>query len=163
MRGGRTLNERIVTWHFVEDVLGWAAVLVAGIIMLFWDVPVLDPALSILITAYVLWNVVRHLRRVLAILLQAVPGGIDLEAIEERILDVSGICDVHHTHVWSQDGAHHVLTTHVVPEAVVTLEEAAALREAIRDALHGLGIQHATIEVEAPGVCPCGPHEGECR
>jgi cobalt-zinc-cadmium efflux system protein len=163
MRGGRSLNERIVTWHFVEDVLGWAAVLVASVIMLFWDLPVLDPALSLLITAYVLWNVVRHLRRVLAILLQAVPGEIRLEEIEERIRAVPGICDVHHTHVWTQDGEHHVLTTHVVPDTTVSLEDAAALRASIRDRLRGLGVQHATIEVEAPGACPCDEHEGVCR
>ena len=163
MRGGTTLNERIVTWHFLEDVLGWAAVLAASVIMMFWDVPILDPVLSVLITVYVLWNVIRHLRSVLSILLQAVPGEIRLEDIERRIRAIPGICDVHHTHVWSQDGEHHVLTTHIVPQGTVSLGEAAALRAAIRANLRRMGVQHATIEVEAPGTCPCDEHDGECR
>jgi len=70
MRGGRTLNERILTWHFVEDVLGWAAVLVVSVVMVLWSIPALDPAISVLITVYALWNVVRHLRRTLSVLLQ---------------------------------------------------------------------------------------------
>jgi cobalt-zinc-cadmium efflux system protein len=163
MRGGKTLNERIVTWHFLEDVLGWVAVLIVSLVMVFRPLPILDPALSILITLYVLWNVVRHLRRTFTVLLQGVPGGMSLDEIEDGIRAVNGVCDVHHTHVWSQDGEHHVLTTHVVPDDAKTIEEAAVLRERIRAALRALGIRHATIEIEAAGTCSCSDHEGECR
>ena len=62
---GRTLNERVVSWHLLEDVLGWAAVILVAIIMLFTDNPYLNPALSILITLYVLWNVLKRLRETL--------------------------------------------------------------------------------------------------
>jgi cobalt-zinc-cadmium efflux system protein len=163
MRGGRTLNERIVTWHFLEDVLGWVAVLIVSIVMMIRPMPILDPALSILITLYVLWNVVRHLRKTFTVLLQGVPGGMRLEVIEAGIRSVDGVCDVHHTHVWSQDGEHHVLTTHVVPAAAETIAEASALKEEIRAALRTLGIRHATIEIEASGACSCSDHDGECR
>ncbi|UCF09832.1 MAG: cation transporter [Candidatus Bipolaricaulota bacterium] len=163
MRGGRTLNERIVTWHFLEDVLGWVAVLIVSIVMSFRPVPILDPALSVLITVYVLWNVIRHLKRTFTVLLQGVPGGMRLAEIEDRMRAVDGVCDVHHTHVWSQDGERHVLTTHVVPDRAETISEAASLRERLRAELRAIGIRHATIEVETTDSCYCAEHEGECR
>ena len=47
LRGGRSLNEQVATWHLLEDTLGWVAVLIGGVIMSFWDVPIIDPLLSI--------------------------------------------------------------------------------------------------------------------
>jgi cobalt-zinc-cadmium efflux system protein len=56
LRKSGTLNERVVSLHFLEDVLGWIAVLMGSIIMLFTDLPILDPILSILISGYILFN-----------------------------------------------------------------------------------------------------------
>jgi len=163
MRGGRSVGERIVTWHFVEDVLGWVAVLVASVVMWFRDVPILDPVLSIGITVYVLWNVGVRLKETLSILLQAVPTDVDLERVEETIRRTPGVCDVHHTHIWTQDGEHHVLTAHVVVENADSYDAVSAIRSSIKSDLRGLGIQHATIEVEANDGSGC-PDEGEeCR
>lgn len=155
MRGGDSLGERLVTWHFIEDVLGWIAVMVAALVMLFVEVPALDPALSIGITLYVLWNVVKRLRETLVILLQGVPPGVDLSEIDAAIRSVSGVRDVHHTHVWSQDGEHHVLTTHVVIDRADTYDEVATLRRSIKQTLTRLSIHHATIEIESREGPPC--------
>jgi cobalt-zinc-cadmium efflux system protein len=149
MRSGRSLGERIVTWHFVEDILGWLAVLVAGVVMLITDASILDPVLSILITAYVLWNVGKRLKEALTILLQGVPGEIDLRRVEDAMREVPGVCDVHHTHIWSQDGEHHVLTGHVVIENVNAYADVAALRRRIKEHVRQFGIEHATIEIES--------------
>ena len=163
MHGGRSVGERIVTWHFVEDVLGWVAVLVASIVMWFRDVPILDPILSIGITIYVLWNVGVRLKETLSILLQAVPTDVDLERVEETIRQTPGVCNVHHTHIWTQDGEHHVLTAHVVVENADSYDAVSVIRSSIKSDLSGLGIQHATIEVEANDGSGC-PDEGEgCR
>jgi len=167
MRGGHSLNERIVTWHFLEDVLGWAAVLAASIVMWIWAVPWLDPVLSILITLYVLWNVVRHLRETLVVFLQGVPASVKLEDVEQAIRAVPGVGGVHHTHIWSQDGEHHVLTAHVVtqPGAVNTLEEAAQLRVLLKARLARFGISHATLELEpdSPEGPTCSDSDTLCR
>ncbi len=151
--GGRSLSERVVTWHFVEDVLGWLAVLVAGIVMSFTDVRILDPVLSILITLYVLWNVGRRLKDTLVILLQGTPTGVSVEQIEDLIRTTSGVCDVHHTHIWTQDGERHVLTTHVVADEETTLGDTGDLRRRIRKSLEPFGILHATIEIERESDC----------
>ena len=155
--GGRGLSERVVTWHFVEDVLGWLAVLVAGIVMSFTEIRILDPALSILITLYVLWNVGRRLKDTLVILLQGAPPDVSVAQVEDVIRSLSGVCDVHHTHIWTQDGERHVLTTHVVADEGTTLGGTGDLRRRIRESLEPLGILHATIEVERESDCSgCG-------
>lgn len=162
MRGGSSLGERIVTWHFVEDVLGWVAVLIAALVMLFRDIPIIDPILSILITLYVLWNVGKRLKETLVILLQGVPDGVDLNTVVAAIRAVPGVCDVHHTHIWSQDGEHHVLTAHVVIENADSFDEVAALRGQIKGELLHLGIRHATIEIESREGTGCSDVNSDC-
>src|SRR5690606_31707063 len=76
---GKSMNEKVVSWHLMEDVLGWLAILLASIVMLFYEVPFLDPILSIAITIFVLWNVVKRLTETLSLFLQAKPSDIDLE------------------------------------------------------------------------------------
>ncbi len=163
MHGGRSLTERLVTWHLLEDVLSWTAVLVVALIMRFFDLPILDPILSILITAYVVWNVVRRLRETLVILLQGVPKSLAIGDVEAAIRGVPGVCDVHHIHVWSQDGEHHVLTGHVVVPDGEPLARVAEVRRHVKEALKAFGISHSTLEFEhRSGPC-CDDEAGICR
>ena len=163
MHGGRSVGERIVTWHFVEDVLGWVAVLVASIVMWFRDLPILDPILSVAITLYVLWNVGRRLKETLTILLQAVPENVDLAQVEGAIRATPGVCDVHHTHIWSQDGEHHVLTAHVVVADAGDYGRATTIRGEIKRALKSLGIGHATLEFEVQDGNGCPDDGSDCH
>ena len=162
MHGGHGIGERIVTWHFVEDVLGWVGVLVVSIVMWFRNVPILDPILSIAITVYVLWNVGRRLKDTFVVLLQGVPPGVSLQKIEQAMREVPGVCDVHHTHIWSQDGERHVLTTHAVIECADSYDDVAAVRSLLKDRLRTLGIGHATIEIESADR-PCREGGRSCR
>lgn len=148
LRGGRSLNTQVAAWHLVEDVLGWAAILVVSLVLLVWDIHILDPILSILITLYVLWNVIRNLRRTLSLFLQAVPENMDLEEIENQFLAMPGVESVHHTHLWSLDGEHHVLTTHVVVPDCFTRDEVLNLKRQINTLTGTLDIEHTTVEVE---------------
>lgn len=86
--------------------------LVVAIALLVVDLPVLDPLLSIAITAYILYNVLRNLRQTFMLFLQAVPEGIDLAELQRQLSLLPHVYSTHHTHVWSMDGAYHVLTTH---------------------------------------------------
>ena len=76
---GTSMNEKVVSWHMLEDVLGWVAVLIVAIILSFKDIHYLDPALSLLITLYILYNVIKRLKDTLYVFLQSVPKNIDLE------------------------------------------------------------------------------------
>jgi len=73
IKKGTSLNEKVVSWHLIEDVLGWIVVLIISVVLIFLDLPVLDPIFSLLITIYVLYNVVKNLKEILNIFLQGVP------------------------------------------------------------------------------------------
>jgi len=147
--GGRqSLNSRVAAWHLIEDVLGWVAVLIVAITLMFVDLPILDPLLSIGITAYVLFNVVRHLRQTLMLFLQAVPEDIDLHELEARLRGLAHVRSIHHTHVWSMDGAHHVLTTHIVVDDQTSKGELGRLRSDVANLCEEYGFAHTTVEIE---------------
>jgi cobalt-zinc-cadmium efflux system protein len=159
LRRGATLNAQVITWHFLQDVLGWVAVLVVSIILLFVDVPILDPILSLLITVYVLYNVVGMLRQTMALFLQAVPQSLNVAEIEKRLRTMDYVQSTHHTHVWSLDGEHHVLSTHVVVDVDISRDEVLCLKRQIRELTRAMKVSHTTIEIEF-GDEGCGEQEG---
>lgn len=148
LKTGNSLNEKVVSWHLLEDVLGWAVVLVASIVLLFVDLPVIDPLLSVGITLYVLWNVYKNLKEILTVLLQGVPQNLSIEQMERLMLDKTEILDVYHTHIWSLEGEKHFISTHVVVADGSTRDDIVALKEALRQLMHANGIEHVTLEVE---------------
>lgn len=148
LRKDSTNNSEMVAWHLLEDVLGWVAVFVVSIILLVTDLYILDPILSILITIYVLYNVVKRLYSTLVLFLQAVPENIDINAIEKRFSSLANVRSVHHTHIWSLDGAHHVLSTHLVVEPGLPRERVVAVKRQIRKLTQKMNISHSTVEIE---------------
>jgi len=154
---GKTLNETMVTWHLVEDVLGWVGILVVSIVIMFRDLPVLDPIFSVVLTVFIMVNVLRNFRKILVIFLQGVPPSITLRAVEDALLGLRGIQGVHDTHLWSLDGEHHILTTHLVVGKECTTEEIRQVKCAAREKATEMGISHATLEMEALGeACEMG-------
>ncbi|MCA9984316.1 MAG: cation transporter [Anaerolineales bacterium] len=162
VQSGNSLNEKVVAWHLFEDVLGWAAVLIASLVMRFVDLPILDPIMSLLITLYVLYNMVGYLRQTAAIFLQAVPAGIDLPHLESRLLTISEVESVHHTHLWSLDGEHHVLSTHLVVPATADRPAILRAKKAVQTLVTEYDIGHVTVEVErADELCLMAPDSCE--
>ncbi|MFP3853061.1 MAG: cation diffusion facilitator family transporter [Anaerolineales bacterium] len=148
LRQGQTLNEQVVAWHLLEDVLGWVAVFIVGVTLVFFDLPILDPILSVLITGYVLYNVIRNFRSTLSLFLQAVPEDIELEDFESRMRALPKVLSTHHTHVWSLDGEHHVLTSHIVVPDNMNPEEIVQVKCELRELSEGLSLEHTTFEIE---------------
>jgi cobalt-zinc-cadmium efflux system protein len=148
LRGGKSINTQVVAWHLLEDVLGWVAVLLVSITLIFTEWYILDPLLSILITCYILFNVLKKGRKTLAVFLQSVPEGIRLEEIEDVIQAVPDVDSIHHTHIWSLDGEHHVLTTHVVLCDPAPRERIMQVKDTIKNALLDYDLSHITIEIE---------------
>ncbi len=157
-RGGKSLNLRMVSWHLLEDALGWAAVLLGSIAMSLWHVPILDPLLSLAIGLFVLWNVARNLRTVVTVLLQRTPHGFDAARFAERMRARPGVVSTHHTHTWSLDGEHHVLTTHLVVRPETTRAEINTLKQSVRAEMMGEEFEHVTIDVEVEGEECSGCH-----
>lgn len=148
LRGSRSMNARVVGWHLIEDVLGWIAVLVVGMISLFVELPILDPILSILIMLYVLAHAVSNLRETVGLFLQAVPRDVNIREIEDKLGGVRGVESLHHTHIWSLDGEHNILTTHLVVSPDTPAAELVRIKSDARSITKDLHLEHSTIEVE---------------
>jgi len=145
------MNAKVVALHLLEDVLGWVAVLVVAVMLLFWDVPVLDPLLAVIITLYILGGVVKNLRAMVPVFLQAVPEEVDLAVITTEIEQLDHIHAVHHAHIWSLDGVHSVFTAHLEVDTLLDAEAYMQLKELIRTLVDRHGLFHSTVEVEYPG------------
>ena len=148
MRGGKSMSARMISWHLLDDVLGWGAVLVMSLVLLFADIHTLDPIFSLLITAFVLFNVIKNLRKTLSLFLQAVPEEVEIDTIDNAIKRAQKVKDVHHTHIWSLDGEHNVLTTHVVLEEGASRNEIRAIKCLVHDLVPKYDLAHTTIEFE---------------
>lgn len=150
LRKGNTINERVVSLHFLEDVLGWVAVLIGSVVMMFYEVPILDPILSLLITAFILYNVFKNLKAAFRIILQGVPENVDVNVITKTLTNLPGVKDVHDLHVWTLDGLYNVLTLHVVIKEE-WMGQSEEMKRNIRHSLQHLNIAHTTIEIECEG------------
>lgn len=148
---GKSMNERVLSWHLIEDVLGWASILVVSIVMIFWDVHILDPILSLLIAAYVLFNVVRRLKDTMYVFLQGAPAEVDFSKLKERILQISNVSAIHHTHLWSLDEEHQIFTVHIKPKKIETVSDIILLKNQVNRLLKDFKVNHATIDIELQG------------
>lgn len=147
-RRGQSLNIQVINWHLLEDLLGWIAVLIVSISLLFADIRILDPILSILINLYVLYNVVRNLRRTLALFMQAVPESVVLPELEHSLRQIPGVQSIHHTHIWSLDGEHNVLTTHLVVEACSEKEDLIRIKREVDQITREMDVEHTAVEID---------------
>lgn len=146
---GQTINEKMLTWHLLEDVLTWVAVLLAAVIMTFYDAPFLDPLLSICIVAIIVRGVGQNLWHAIKLFLQGVPDAVSLHQLREQILKkVAGVIDLHDTHVWSLDGVSHVLTMHAVVSDDTDVKGLTAIKNKIKSLVGELGEFHITLEFE---------------
>ncbi|MEC8228184.1 MAG: cation diffusion facilitator family transporter [Pseudomonadota bacterium] len=147
LHGGKSLNEKVLNWHLLEDVLGWVAVLIVAIVMQFKDWPVLDPVLSIGFTLFILFNVIRNLISTVKLFFQASPDNSLLQKVTDKLLELDAVSDLHHLHIWSLDGEHHVATVHVVSQ-FESKAEYLELKESVSNALQEFELSHTTIEIE---------------
>lgn len=142
-RDGDSLNQKAVNLHMLEDVLGWAVVLIGAIIMRFTDWSFIDPVMSVGVSLFIFINAVRNLKEAIDLFLEKTPHGIDIKEIAEHISEIDGVIGVHHIHIWSMDGQSNYATMHVV-----TNSDSHKIKETIREELLEHGINHATLELE---------------
>jgi cobalt-zinc-cadmium efflux system protein len=147
LQGGNTLNERVLNWHLLEDVLGWVAVLIIAIVMQFVDWPILDPLLSIGFTLFILFNVIRNLLATLKLFLQGVPEKNLYKQVLDELRSVDRVEYIHDLKIWSLDGEHNVITIRV-GSALKTVEEYKLLKLDIYDSLAMFDFSYSTVEIE---------------
>ncbi|EOQ96375.1 cation diffusion facilitator family transporter [Leptospira wolbachii serovar Codice str. CDC] len=145
---GKSLTEKAVFLHFLEDILGWVAVLIGSIVMMYFTFPWFDPLLSLAIALWILWNAYGNIKQVMVVMLQAVPESIDRRDLIDKWEKIKGIHSVHDIKIWSLDGNHHVASLHVLIDKTVKLNEFQKVKERIRKVALDFEIIHTTIELE---------------
>jgi len=159
LRFGKTQNEQVLSWHLLEDVLGWAAVLLGSILLYLTDWAWIDPVLSIGFTCFILVNVWRNLKKTLQLFLQTSPDPKLAVELESQLNRLAFVAQTHHLHLWSLDGEQHVLTVHLVLKSEADSEVLRQYKEQIRQLLHPYQLAHTTVEFEAPDeACRDGLH-----
>ena len=143
-REGKSINQKAVNLHMLEDVLGWIVVLIGAVIMRFTDLSIIDPIMSICVALFILYNAAKNLKEVVNLFCNKVPNNISLAKIREHILKIEEITDVHHIHIWSIDGQILMATMHIV-----TTGNPQEIKNKVREELHEHGISHATLELES--------------
>lgn len=145
------LNVKMLMYHLLEDLLGWAAVLVVSVILLFKPWYVLDSVLSILISLIILRGVLKNLLKVGKIFVQHFPEEIQREQLLKQIKSCDGVKDVHYLQGWSLDESTFNVTLHVVVDGSMRMIDADKLRKNVEGFLKEAKISMWTIQLESEG------------
>ena len=142
---GESLNQKAISLHMFEDVLGWLVVLVGAVIMRFTDFVLIDPILSIAMALFIMVSALKNLVTVLDVFLEKTPKNINVDEILHHLKKIDGVLDAHHPHLWTRDGTNHFATLHVVTDG-----DHATIKMLVREELKEHGICHCTLELESP-------------
>ena len=146
VRKGKTKNESILSLHFLEDTLGWLAVILMAIILRFTDWYILDPLLSLVISIFILTKAIHRFWSALKIFLDAVPEGVATGDLEKDLEALINVKSVNQLSIWSMDGLENNAIIHLCLE---DWEQMIATKNQVRQLLEERGIQNITIEVDA--------------
>ena len=142
---GDSLNQKAVNLHMLEDVLGWIVVLVGAVVMKFTDISVIDPLMSIAVAVFILVNTLKNLKKMLDLFLMKTPDSISVEEIEKSVMEIEGVCSVHHVHLISIDSYDIYATMHIVADG-----DFAEIKHKVKDRLKEKKVSHITLELESP-------------
>ena len=145
IRKGQTKNESILSLHFLEDTLGWVAVILMAIVLRFTDWYILDPLLSIAISFFVLSKALPRFWSTLKIFLDAVPEGVDIQKIKTDLAELDHVASINQLNLWTMDGLEKNAIVHV---CLKEMEHMETCKESIRIFLKDCGFQNITIEVD---------------
>ena len=146
VRKGKTKNESILSLHFLEDTLGWVAVILMAIVLRFTDGYILDPLLSLVISFFILSKAIPRFWSTLKIFLDAVPEGVDIQQVKSDLEQLDHVASINQLNLWTMDGLEKNAIVHVCLKKVEHME---VCKEAIRAMLKDYGFQNITIEVDA--------------
>jgi cobalt-zinc-cadmium efflux system protein len=153
------LNARGAYLHLLADAAVSLGVVITGVGIYYSGWTWLDPAISFVILAVILWGTWGLLRDSLRLSLDGVPLGISLQEIEQKALAIEGVAGIHHLHVWAMSTTQNALTAHMVlKDDYATPERSSAIKHKFRHVLEHLNVHHATLETECVSA-GCGAVE----
>ena len=151
---GSSQNEKMLTWHLIEDILGWVAVFIGAVLIKLFAWTWVDPLLACAIATFILYNVVKGLSSNLRIFLQYVPENIDLEQLHQKIIKDPGVSELMDFHAWTLDGEEHVCSCILRLQSTDTTEQY-RVKNRLRKTLKDSGFTHITLELALAGDENC--------
>jgi len=144
------LNIRSAFLHMFADALVSVGVAISGLLMMIWPWYWLDPVVSLIIAAVILYSTWGLLRESLRLSLDGVPSGLNIQDVVRVLRGVNGVKSVHHVHIWAMSTLENAITAHVVVDQDLSLAETDQIRKDLERAMQDMHIQHSTFEMETP-------------
>ena len=156
MRGQKSdLNVRGAFLHMAADTLVSVGVVISGLVIHFTGWMIIDPVVSLIIAAVILFSTWELLSDSLRLAVDGIPDGVDLNEIEQIVVANEHVKEIHHIHVWAISTTETALTAHVVLDDLSSWPK---VSERIKHHLAEHGISHATLEPETT-ECQCVDRE----
>jgi cobalt-zinc-cadmium efflux system protein len=144
----KDLNAKGAYLHLALDAVVSAGVVIAGLIISHTGIKWIDPLISLVIMAVVIYSTWGLLTESLKLSLDAVPYAINMEEVKKEMLKTRGIKSIHHIHIWAMSTTRNAMTAHLMLEKGLTDKEVAEIKQNMKHALEHMNIQHVTLETE---------------
>ena len=154
----RSLNVKAAFWHIIGDTISSVGVIIGGVIIAVTGWYIVDPIIAILIGGIILWGAVRLVRESVDILLEAVPGHIQITKVAEMIKSVPGVEEIHDIHIWTITSGIYALSAHLLINDQM-VSQSADIVETVNESLSRyFAITHTTLQLECEKCesCPSG-------
>ena len=142
----RDINVRAAFQHMAADAAVSAAVVFAGLVILWTGQQWVDPVMSLAVAGVIFWGSIGLMRESVGMSLMGVPSGIDADAVGIELAQLAGVETVHDLHIWPLSTTETALTAHLVaPKVASTDDLLQAARAMLHDRFH---IEHCTLQIE---------------
>jgi len=157
-RDTHSLNTRAALLHVLGDLLGSVAAIISGVVIYFWNWLPIDPIVSVFISALIVFSSVRLLREAIHIIMEGVPGHLDLQEVGQAMAAVDKrIRSVHDLHIWSLSSGQIALSAHIVLADMGYWQEILSLEQTML--ADKFKIDHITLQPETPAPAVIVPLE----
>lgn len=141
-----SMNIRAAFLHNVTDALASVGVIISGALILLYGWVWTDAAMTLIISAYVLWQGITEIPKVIHLLMEGTPKNIDIKVVIDAMQSAKYVENVHHVHIWQLDENRNALEAHVVLKEKTDIDQA---KKALKQMLHDqFEIEHSTLEME---------------
>jgi cobalt-zinc-cadmium efflux system protein len=134
--------------HLALDAIVSAGVVIAGLIISYTGINWIDPLISLIIMAVVIYSTWGLLTESLKLSMDAVPNAVNAEEVKKEMQRTTGVRSIHHIHIWAMSTTKNAMTAHLMMEKNLTDKQVADIKHKIKHTLEHLNIQHVTLETE---------------
>lgn len=162
LHGGHdNINVRGAILHVMGDLLGSVAAITSGLVILMTGWTPIDPILSLLICALILFAATQLLRTGLGVVMEQVPARLDLETVRAAMEEIDEVVEIHDLHIWQISSDRVALSAHVVLDGLEGWPDLLDRLSAML--LERFGIDHPTLQPEPSGANPCNHANAQCH